>query len=406
MRIEIRYGMERLTIRMPEMATIDEYFPAGADDKIDRRQFMEKVIRAGKELFPIAAADLFIVNDAYRPTPTASILQWLKEDNRLNETALFLVATGCHKPPSKIQLEQIFGPLYPALKRRIISHDARDSSQMSKVGYDLGGEPVYLNKRFLEAKKIVVIGSVEPHYFAGFTGGRKSIFPGLCDYQTTARNHNKGVSFQASPMTLAGNPVEEHFRRLMRFVEGKALFSIQVVQGNEGEIRAVYCGKLEETFREAAELARSIFGHKVSERYDLILAETLPPLDANLYQLQKSLENCQAGAVDGGTALLFSPCREGVGSDEFYRLAERWQEAEDAPADSVDSFGIHKLARVKKIGERIDVYLHSELPAGTSDKVFFRSAPDPQSIIDKIGKEKKYLRTGVVRDAGHTVLMA
>lgn len=404
MHVVINYGTDKLTLKLADSAAVNEYGHSESVNIIDQIEFIRVVGIAEAEVFPIEASDLLIVNDAYRPTPTEQILKWLLSAGKLNAKAKFLIATGCHQRPDDRQLLKIFGEFLDRLRNRILIHDAINHENMIEIGTDRTGEKVLINRHFYEAERIVVIGSVEPHYFAGFTGGRKSIFPGLCDFETTVRNHNLGISFDATPMRLDGNPVHDHLQFLMTLVSKKQIFGIQIVRGYEGSINAIECGKLDLAFYRAAKSSRRLFEMVATDKCDLIIAEVRPPLDSSLYQLQKSLENCQSAVKDGGTVILFSPCHEGIGSEAFYKLADRWNDENMIAADSNDSFGIHKLYRVNRIGERINVYLHSELENGTPDKVFFKSAPEPQKIIDELIKRNEELIIAVVRDAGHKVL--
>lgn len=403
MLVSVCYGEDKLELKLPDSVECDFYECKAVAKEIDEHAFLGRVTMAEKELFPISQADLFVVNDAYRPTPTFEIFKRLYQNGRLSKKAKFLVATGCHNSPNESQLKSIFGELYGKFKSRILIHDARDKNSMVQLGETEEGFPVYINKSFYEAEKVVVIGSVVPHYFAGFTGGRKALFPGLCDYDTTVRNHRLAVSFDASPVKLEGNPVEQNLQSLMRLISEKAILSIQVVLDKESKIQAVFCGKIDSSFRRACELAQKIYSSKIKKRYDLLLAEVCPPLDCNLYQLQKSLENSQDAVTDGGTILLFSSCHEGIGSDSFYKLADRWRDSSISALDQ-DDFGIHKLSRVAQIAQRINVRLYSELSDGLSDKVFYKTEKNPQKVIDKLVENKKSIKVAYVRDAAHTVL--
>jgi nickel-dependent lactate racemase len=400
----IRYGTENLEIKLPDTDIFDEYSARSESSFGGYDEFIQSVTDAEANLFNPVDADLIVVNDAYRPTPTSQILSWLFESRQLNSHADFLVATGCHPAPDNGQLKKIFGSLYNAIRDHIKIHDARDLSAMKEIGRDSFGSPVYLNKCILDADKIVIIGSVEPHYFAGFTGGRKSIFPGLCDYNTTVRNHNLAVNFNSAPAVLDGNPVADHLNSLINLVNPENIFSIQIVYGKDHSFASINCGSLIDSFTESCKLSEEIFVRKVPYHYDLIMAEVIPPLDANLYQLQKSLENCQTAVGDGGTVILFSPCSEGIGSDDFYRLSDNWNA--DLPYESTGqgNFGIHKLARVKNISQRINIYLYSDLDAGIPDKVFFKSAGDPQNIANNLYDNNSNMKTALVHDAGHVVL--
>ncbi len=400
--VSISYGENKLELKLPDSVECDLYECKAIAKEIDSHAFLGRVAMAEKELFSVSQADLFVVNDACRPTPTYEILNRLYQNGRLSKKAKFLVATGCHQPPDETHLKSIFGALYEKLKNRILIHDAKDKNSRTHLGDIEGGHPVYINKFFYEAKKVVVIGSVEPHYFAGYTGGRKAIFPGLCDYETTVQNHRQAVSFDASPVKLEGNPVEQNLQSLMNLIADKPILSIQTVLDKNNQIQAVFCGNIDSSFRRACELAQKIYSTKINKRYDLLLAEVRPPLDSSLYQLQKSLENSQTAVTDGGTIILFSPCREGIGSDSFYKLVDRWRES--AKVKGEDDFGIHKLSRVAQIAQRIDIRLYSGLAENVSDRVFFKTEKYPQKIIDRLVDNNKSIRVALVRNAGHTVL--
>ncbi len=403
MLVSICYGEDKLELKLPDSVECDFYECKALAKEIDSHAFLGRVTMAEKELFVISQADLFIVNDAYRPTPTSEILHRLYENGRLSKKAKFLVATGCHQAPDETQLKTIFGDLYEKLKKRILIHDARDLDSMKHLGETEDGFPVYINKHFCEAEKVVVIGSVEPHYFAGYTGGRKAFFPGISDFETTKRNHRLAVSFDDAPVKLEGNPVEHNLQVLMKLISDKPVLSIQAVLNKANKIQAVFCGKINSSFRRACELAQKVYSSKIKKRYDLLLAEVCPPLDCSLYQLQKSLENSQAAVTNGGTIMLFSTCREGIGSESFYKLADRWREP-SSKTNNEDDFGVHKLSRVAQIAQRIDVRLYSELADNISDKVFFKTEKNPQKIIDKLVDNNRNIRVALVRDASHTVL--
>lgn len=408
MQIVINYGDDKLTLNVPDNIRLDEYTSAKVENNISFDDFKMALSDTENNLFPIETADLFVVNDAYRPTPTAQILKWIDTLGKLNKRATFLVATGCHQAPTEKQLKTIFGELYPSVVDRIVVHNAHDKNNLVKIGPDNFDQPVLINKLFHTAKNIVVIGSVEPHYFAGFTGGRKSIFPGLCDFETTARNHNLAVSLEASPMKLEGNPVAEHLQILMNLLPKKfnnSIFGIQTVLNCDKTIAGLFCGKLGESFELACRCASEIFRVETEDKYDLLLAETRPPLDSSLYQLQKSLENCQSAISDNGTVILFSPCQEGIGGADFYDLADHWTPNDDGSTSNGTIFGSHKLSRVYDMSHRFNIRLYSKLNDGVSDKVFFNTESTPQKTINDLCNTKENLKVCLVHDAGHTVLI-
>lgn len=405
MLIVINYGEKKLNLKLPDNISFDVYNQKPSYSIVDFMAFKEILLSSEKNLFELDNADFYVINDAYRPTPSYLILEWISKLGKLNDRAKFLIATGCHQPPDENQLKKIFGNLYARLKDRIFVHDACDKDKLINIGQDSFRQPVLISRYFHDADRVVIIGSVEPHYFAGFTGGRKSIFPGLCDYDTTARNHNLATSFEAMPMKLEDNPVEEHLQSLMHLLPNKDIYTIQLVLSGDNDIAGIFCGELKKSFEKACEPAVELFGVHTEGGHDLLLAEVRPPLDGNLYQLQKSLENCQTAVRDGGTVLLFSPCYEGVGERSFYDLAESWTPEGKVTLNNRAMFGQHKLSRVYHIGQRINIRLYSELNPDVGERVFYKAESNPQKTIDNLINKRNCIKVGLVHDAGHTVLV-
>jgi nickel-dependent lactate racemase len=275
---------------------------------------------------------------------------------------------------------------------------------MTLVGRDRFNCEVFLNSAVLRAGQVIAIGSVEPHYFAGYTGGRKSIFPGLTDLATVERNHNLANSLEAAPLKLAENPMAEHLDELMGLIDQDKLFGIQIVTDARHQVAGVFCGSLAKGFRDAVGLAQDIFAHSVTHKYDVVLCELLPPLDKNLYQVQKALENCQAAVADGGSAVVVAACEEGIGSDYFFDLAAKWDRDLNIPRDGKPTFGSHKLSRVNSIGKRIGVRLYSRLSDELPRRVFYEPLHDIERFLKERAEKRTLLRMAVVHDAGHTVL--
>ncbi|MCB2229270.1 DUF2088 domain-containing protein [bacterium] len=405
MDITLAYGKATLTVTVPDGVQIDSFGSRDDREPIARETFLAHFRETGCDRVLDAPSPLIIVNDGYRHTPTARILAWLDSEyaDRLDQ-ATYLIATGTHPAPTEQQFKTIFGSLYDRVRNRIVVHDCRDRSSMARVGIDRFGGQVLLNKTVLNSERVLIIGSVEPHYFAGYTGGRKALFPGACDLATTERNHNLANSLDAQPLRLRGNPVAEHFEELMQFVETRTFHSVQIVMDAEHVIRGITCGELTSAFADAVAVAAGIYAHAVDEPYDVVLCEMRPPLDNNLYQLQKGLENCQTAVRAGGAAILVSACAEGVGSEHFFNQALTWDRNRNRPEDGILRFGSHKLSRVNAMTERIDVLLHSELPAQDIRQVFYEPIDDLTTYLQERRASHDLDRLAVVYDAGHTVL--
>jgi nickel-dependent lactate racemase len=403
--ITLKYGTVDCRFSVPSSVTVDEFSASRVERPITFDQFKADFDKSNGRSFLESDRLLFVVNDAYRHTPTELVLGWLEQlVPGVVARADYIIATGSHEPPTEAQLSKIFGAHLSAIRSRVSWHEATNGGSMHGIGRDAFGQQVFVNRAFLEHKSIVVIGSVEPHYFAGYTGGRKSIFPGLIDLATIERNHNLANSLEARPLRLQGNPVNTHLQSLMKLVDLSKIFSIQLVADSSSSIGSVFFGPLENSFTSAVEYAKLLYARLVGEKYDVVLCEILPPLDKNLYQAQKGLENCEAGVADGGAIIVVSPCDEGIGSTFFYELASHWDREKNEPNDGVLHFGSHKLARVNLMTRRIDVRVHSTLPADKVRKVFYEPAVDLAEFVNDKVRAKNNLRLAVVHDAGHTVL--
>ncbi|MDD4053187.1 MAG: lactate racemase domain-containing protein [candidate division Zixibacteria bacterium] len=381
--------------------TLTEKAPADDFPEWSSDRFLRNLQAAGLTEFLRRGKPLVVVNDAFRPTPTGKILAALQSYDP-SFRADFVVACGNHPKPSPSDMESIFDGYSLPADSRLFFHDSRDRKTMVPAG-EIDGQTVYLNRVLFGYPSVMVIGSVEPHYFAGFTGGRKSLIPGLCDFETTRRNHALAVSPEARPLRLNGNPVAENLDRLMGLLSLSHLFSIQIVAGRNQKILDCFCGDLAASFAEAVILSEQVYSFPLEKTYDLVVAEMRPPLDRNLYQLQKGIENCVAAVRDGGTLIVVSPCREGIGNDEFYRLAERLRTPETVLAQAAAEnppLGIHKLCRIVRLSRRISVKALTELEPDVLRRVFLEPAEALQAERQKFQKGgEKHMEILLVRDA-------
>lgn len=394
-----------MTVAVPASTKVDEYTPTVTTDPVTPERFRRAFAAAGGPALLSSDSPLVIVNDGYRHTPTALLLGWLDDlDRTFLDRAEFLIATGTHAAPTAEHLTAIFGHHLNRIAARIHVHDSARAETMVRVGGDRFGESAFLNRRIFAHPQRLVIGSVEPHYFAGFTGGRKSVFPGLCDRATTERNHNLANSQEARPLRLDGNPVADQLMELMALIPDESFFTIQVVVDAQGRLADLHCGQLHEAFLQAVKTAHAVFACRADRPYDTVLSELFPPLDQNLYQAQKALENTQAAVKDGGAVVVLSACPEGVGSPHFFAQAKTWDRDRNLPGDGVLRFGSHKLSRVNAMTRRIDVRLYSDAAPDQVRQVFFEPIDDLQEYLDERCRTIPGHRLAIIRDAGHTVV--
>ncbi len=404
----VAYGAGQISFHLGPGDSVTEREPCDRESTWRTDRFLQSLSDARFGQFLSGGRPLIVINDAFRSTPTGKILAQIDKaypDFRGD----FIVACGNHPAPSAADVNSILNGYRRPEGSRIFFHDSRDFGSMTAVG-ELDGRAVYLNRLLFEYGAILIIGSVEPHYFAGYTGGRKSLIPGLADVDSIRRNHVLAVSREAQPLRLEGNPVAEHLERMLALVKLPNLFSIQIVNGRNHQVLDCFCGDLRRSFAAAAAFSRQVYSCAAPQRFDVVIAEMRPPLDRNLYQMQKGIENTAAAVRDDGVMIVVSACSEGVGNDEFLQLAKRLQRFEAVLAQAAAEqppLGIHKLSRMVELSQRIRVRALTGLAPEIVRQVFI----EPATSIDD---ELAGLRSGgrdhldilLVRDAGMMVVQS
>ena len=346
---------------------------------------LAEFLRNGKKI-------LVIVNDATRPTPTEAmveaLLPYLEAAGLGPEALTLLVATGAHRCPTDAEYRQILGSLHDKLRSRCVAHDSRNDAEMTGLGSTRNGTPIFLNKRLFEADRIIATGSVEPHYFAGFTGGRKAFLPGIAAFRTVEANHKQALSPAAHSLALEGNPVHEDMMDALPLIKAP-VFSFMTVLDKEQGVAAAAAGDLMASFYAAVEIARNIFCVKVPAKADIVVSVAKFPMDIDLYQSQKAIDNGAIALKDGGDLILVSSCRDGIGDEAYANLLAQAASPEDAIEKIRAGYklGYHKAAKMAEVSGRATVSAVSELGAERLKSMFIRKAPSPQEALDRAMSE-------------------
>jgi len=317
-----------------------------------------------------------------------------------------IVATGLHDQPSETEYQKLVGKYYKTIKDKVYYSDSRDADSFRKIGEWPDGGEVYLHNLYFWADQVIVIGSVEPHYFAGFTGGIKSLIPGISYYETIEHNHRKAISEQCQPGRMIGNPVWDSLWETIKLFDISKIYSYQMVLDHKRNQVGLFTGGLKDSYIHAVDLARRICIKKVRNKCDLLIAEHSAPLDRNLYQLQKCFENTRAGVAEGGTLLMISGCQDGIGTRAFYDLAEKYPNPDLLLKEQnlPNSLGIHKLYRTAILTNQVNLCLMSFLPDAEVRRVYINPVQDANSMIREMLTANQNLKIMIVRDAGHTVI--
>jgi nickel-dependent lactate racemase len=404
MKIEIPYDSGIITANVPEKNILDVIEPVSVEG-LEKSEGLKESISSpigskSFDEFVLSAKDLLvIVNDAQRPICTPAVLEMIWEIIN-SKRVKYIVATGSHKPPTETELSAIFGKFYRSIKEDIYIHRSTADDEMVFLGVTSNGTPVRLNRLLFEFDKIITITSVEPHNFAGYTGGRKSIIPGISSYETIERNHWLALKKGAENLIIDGNPVSEDMHEALKFISDKEIYSIQAVLDKHKKVYKAFGGNIEKALHAAAGAADEIYSVPVNEKADIIVAVPFPPLDADLYQAHKAIENAKPILKDSGILILVASCRNGIGPDNFYKLLSRF----DDPDVMLERFekayklGEHKSAKIARLQKRAQIWTVSEMKPEILDAIRFR----PFSSLER-ALEEAFLQKG--KDAGITFLL-
>jgi nickel-dependent lactate racemase len=236
----------------------------------------------------------------------------------------------------------------------------------------------------LQADRRILTGSVVHHWFAGFGGGKKALVPGICGYETIRANHSLLLDPASRIAVLDGNPAAEDQLEAAQMIGGD--FLVNTILDTDGDILGVFAGDMVLAHRQACDQAHRVYaGYRVAPA-DVVLASCGGwPKDINVYQAQKSLENGALACRPGGVVILAAECREGIGSDTYWKWAQKYRsvnEIEQALRSNFD-LGGHKAFAMARLTAEHRVVLLSSLPAETVHTLGFEAASTAEEAVAK-----------------------
>jgi nickel-dependent lactate racemase len=346
--IELKYGKTRIPFETNEnqfeiLGSEDQAAPltdaeigAALDNPLGSKP-LEEIVNEGESV-------LLVVPDATRQTASASIVNLLVRRLIANGTQPFnlriIFATGIHRKVTEEEKRELLTPfIFQRIKT--LDHSAKDLMQLAGLGSkqfidfgELNGAPVELNRALVEHDHVIIVGGITFHYFAGFTGGRKLICPGLASAATISATHRLAFDCETKSRRagvgagmLDGNAVHE------AFVEAAArinpAFSINAIVNDKGEATAIFCGDWKGAHRAGCEFYAARHSIEIAEKRDLVIVSCGgAPFDLNMIQAQKAIEMAALACNDGGRIIFLAECADGLGRDDFLD----WFEAENSAA--------------------------------------------------------------------------
>ena len=324
MQAELLCGQDTIPVAVPETATLLEMKPASrlSDPEAAVSLALDQPIGSPPlaELAKGKNTACIVISDITRPVPNRLILppmlQTLEQAGIHRDKITILIATGMHRPNLGQELETLVGP---DIKRnyRIVNHECRKAEDYREIDR-IEGAPIEINVHYLDADLKILTGLIEPHFYAGYSGGRKAILPGISSYETMKFMHSYQVIDhpRVANCVLDGNIFHEYGLRVTK--SAGADFILNVVINTSRELCGVFGGHYDQAHRKGCAMVRDHSVVEVDNQADLVITSGGgAPLDATLYQVSKGLTCAKDVLKKGGTIVITAECSEGLGSAEF-----------------------------------------------------------------------------------------
>lgn len=401
--IDLRYGKSAIPFEYNESqfeilglenegaALSDVEIGERLDDPIDS-PLLDDAVNPGETV-------LLVVPDATRQTACGQVVNIVVRRLIANGTApheiSIIFATGIHRPVTDAEKQTILTP-FIAQRIKTLNHGPRDLMQIVRLGESSGGIPVELNRALTEHDHVILIGGVTFHYFAGFTGGRKLVCPGLASSKTVSATHKLAFDCEmknrragVGPGLLDGNAVHEAF--LDAAAKINPAFAINTMVNDRGHAVDLFCGNWITSHRAACEKYAADHTVNITEKRGLVIVSCGGyPHDINMIQAHKALDAAARACKDGGTIILLSECPDGLGRKDFLN----WFDAENSEAlaenlcENYQVNGQTAWSLLRKT-ERFDVRVITTIDAPASEKMRLVPMQSLARAVAKVGGNQK-----------------
>lgn len=331
--VAFEYDEARFELLVPGEASTPPLSDAEIGDAFDdsiESPILEEIVATGD-------SGLIVVSDATRATASAQVVNLLVR--RLIQAGIsagdlaIIFATGIHRPPTDHEKRELLTP-FVAQRIRTIEHNATDRSQLVTLGETERGTPVEVNRALKDYSHVFLTGAVGFHYFAGFTGGRKSVCPGLASTPTIEATHMLALDFAnggrragVAAGQLEGNPVHEECERVTDLIAPS--FLINTIVDERGRARRVFAGNWRAAHRRACEEYARCHSQRIEQKRPVVVVSCGgSPYDINLIQAHKALDMAAQACLPGGLIVLLAECADGLGRADFLK----WFECADSRA--------------------------------------------------------------------------
>ena len=394
-KVKLAYGKSGITVTVPDEAVIIEprHLTALPDDKgaVMAALRHPNGTKPLKELVSSSQTVAIVISDITRPTPNHKIVPWLLEEmaHVPKNNITIINGLGTHRANTREELIQMLGQEVVDTVR-VVNHNAFDDSGLVEVGTNSHGSKVYFFKEYVDADVKIVTGFIEPHFFAGFSGGPKGICPAVAGIKTILDFHNA---------VMIGHPLSTWGVIEGNILQGAATenclmvkpdFMLNVTLNGDKEITGVFAGDVIKAHREGCAFVKENAMYAVDDPFDVVLTTNSGyPLDQNLYQTVKGMSAAAQIVKPGGSIVSVSECSDGVPDHGNYAKILQMRSTPQELLDMINdkSFSVFDQWQVQvqaMIQVKADCYLYSTLDDDTVRKAMFNPIADTEKTISEL----------------------
>ncbi|MCD6397237.1 MAG: nickel-dependent lactate racemase [Spirochaetaceae bacterium] len=395
MKIELGFGKQSKSLLIP-VGNIGKIMHANEIEvKFSETELIENALNSPIGTPPIVSTFkkgervVIVTSDVTRPLPSYKVLPGiLRELNKAgidDDDITIVFGLGIHRGQTAEEKERLVGS---DIFKRINCIDS-DPDDVVSLGVTSRGTPVDIFKPAVESDKLICLGNIEYHYFAGYSGGYKAVMPGISTFSAIQKNHSHMVEEGALAGNLDTNPVRSDIEEVADFIKIDFLFN--VVLDEHKNIVGAFAGDPVKAHREGCKFLGRLYGCPIGTRADIVIVSAGGvPKDINLYQAQKALDNAKYAVKKGGIIILVAQCKEGLGGESFEKWMLEFERSELMIEEIQRNFilGGHKAAAIALILKNAEIYLVSDMDPSFVENIFMKPFKEPQQALDEaLGKK-------------------
>lgn len=403
MSFHLKYGSRQIEISLPSKAVIPDFTEPAFD--ITQESFSNELLKYLPDNSARYQNVAVVVSDKTRLCGYPEYLPWLldilKAKGAQKENIHFYIAYGTHPPQTEEESLKTYGAVYHDF--HFVHHNCNDESVFETLGVTSRGTDISIRKDVLQSTLIITFGAISHHYFAGYGGGRKLLFPGLAKRKAIYQNHGlfldrstRALATGCQPGKLNGNPLAEDLKEIDDQFPEK--ISIHGIMNASGKVCSLLVGKSYTDFEAVCRIHDGYYRYSSDEQYDLVIASSGGyPKDINFIQAHKSVHHAAAFVKDGGKLIVLSECIDKIGSDYFMKFLEAgsFDAAFEMLAENYEGNGGTALSMMTK-AKRIQIFMLTSLDEATCKTLGVKKIKE-EDIQAEIDAEKGSI--AVIRNA-------